>query len=172
MILMHFLFFNSTENSALWKCLQIFKKNGGGFRTLSFVWDKSENKIVVLMMKIMILIRWLPAIFRLWYIYECLLGSQYTSTDFTFDVFSLLIIMTQQKIVFSKSEMGALERVVGYIRRWWWRHPNDVNVVVLVSLWFALDMFHASVYCFSCWLWACKRLQGILCCKHLFLHFS
>ena len=27
--------------------LQIFKKNGGGFRTLSFVWDESENKIMV-----------------------------------------------------------------------------------------------------------------------------
>ena len=27
--------------------LQIFKKNGGGFRILSFVWDGSENKIMV-----------------------------------------------------------------------------------------------------------------------------
>ena len=26
---------------------QIFKKNGGGFRTLSFVWDGSENEIMV-----------------------------------------------------------------------------------------------------------------------------
>ena len=25
--------------------LQIFKKNGGGFRTLPFVWDGSENKM-------------------------------------------------------------------------------------------------------------------------------
>ena len=27
--------------------LQIFNENGGGFRTLSFVWDGSENKIMV-----------------------------------------------------------------------------------------------------------------------------
>ena len=27
--------------------LQIIKKNGSGFRTLSFVWDGSENKIMV-----------------------------------------------------------------------------------------------------------------------------
>ena len=27
--------------------LQIFKKNGGGFRALSFFWDGSTNKIIV-----------------------------------------------------------------------------------------------------------------------------
>ena len=27
--------------------LQIFNKNGGGFRNLSFVWDGSENEIMV-----------------------------------------------------------------------------------------------------------------------------
>ena len=27
--------------------LEIFNKNGGRFRTLSFVWDGSENKIIV-----------------------------------------------------------------------------------------------------------------------------
>ena len=27
--------------------LQIFKKNRGGFRTVLFVWDDSENKIMV-----------------------------------------------------------------------------------------------------------------------------
>ena len=47
-------------------------KNGGGFKTLSFMLHASENETVVF---IIILIRWLPAIFRLWYIYECLLGS-------------------------------------------------------------------------------------------------
>ena len=88
-------------------------------------------------MEIMIWIRWLPTIFRLWYMYECLLGS----AGFTLSVFSLLIIMVQYMVVFSGSEMGALEWGVGYGQSWWGRHHNDVNDIILVSLLFALDMF-------------------------------
>ena len=46
--------------------------------------------------------------------YECLLGS----AGFTLSVFSLLIIMVQCTVVFSGSEMGALEWGVGYGRSW------------------------------------------------------
>ena len=108
-------------------------------RTLSFAWDRSKNKTMVLLMKILILIRWLPAIFRVWYIHKCLLGSYCSSADFAFGVFSLLIIMAQRTIAFSKSNMGALERGVGY------RHHNDVNEVVL---------------CLCCLLWTCFMLPS------------
>ena len=146
--------------------LQIFKKNGGELRSLSFAWDRSKNKTMVLLMKTMILIRWLPAIFRVWYIHKCLLGSYCSSADFAFGVFSLLIIMAQRTIP-SRSQMwGHWSKVwdkdTTTQQRQWSR---------FVSLLFALNMFHATVYCFGCWLWACKRLRGFICCKHLLLHF-
>ena len=94
-------------------------------------------------MKIIIWIRWLPIIFRLWYIYECLLSSWHTSVDFTFGVFFLLFFMAQWTFAFSGSEMEALVWGVGYGRSWWWRHHSDVNAVGLVSLLFALDMLRA-----------------------------
>ena len=94
----------------------------------------------------MIWIRWPPTIFRLWYMYECLLGSQYTSAGFTFSAFFLLIIMAQYTFVFSGSKIGALVWDVGYGRSWWWRHHNNLNDVVLESLLFALDMFALVIY--------------------------
>ena len=69
------------------------------------------------------------------------------------------------------SKMEALDWGVGYGRSWWWRHHNDVNDVVLVSLLFHLDMLCATVCCFRFWLWACRCLWGIICCKHVFLLF-
>ena len=69
------------------------------------------------------------------------------------------------------SKMRALDWDVGYGWSWRWRHHNEVNDVVLVSLLFLLDMFHAIVSCFRFWLWACRSLWGIICCKHVFLQF-
>ena len=113
-------------------------------------------------MKIMIWIRWVPIIFCLWYIYECLLGSWQTSVGFTFGVFSLLSFMAQWTFIFSGSEMRELGWGVGYGRSWWWRHHNDVNGVVLVSLLFALDMFRATFCCVHFWLWSCRHFFGTL----------
>ena len=79
--------------------------------------------------------------------------------------------MAQWTFAFWGSEMGALEWGVGYDQSWWWRHYNDVNDVVLVSLLFALDMFRATVWCFRFWLWACRHFLDIIWCKHIFLHF-
>ena len=122
-------------------------------------------------MKIMNWIRWMSIISRLWYIYECLLDSWHTSVGFTFGVFCLLTFMAQWTFAFLGLEMRALAWGVGYDRRWWWRHQNDFNGVVLVSLLFALDMFQATFCCFRFWLWACRRLWGIICCKYIFLNF-
>ena len=130
-----------------------------------------DLKIKCFIMKIMIWILWMPIIFRLWYIYECLLGSWYTSVGFTFGVFSLLTFMAQWTFVFSGLEMGALAWGVGHGRGWWWRHHNHVNGIVLVSLFFALEMFRATFCCFRFWLWACRRLWAIAYCKYIFLHF-
>ena len=93
------------------------------------------------------------------------------NAGFTLGVLSLLIIVAQRTFAFSKSEMRVLERGVKYVQSWWWRHHNDVNDVVLMSLLFALDMLHVTVCCFRFWLCACRCLQGIICCKHLILHF-
>ena len=64
------------------------------------------TRLWFLIMKIIIWICWLPIIFRLWYIYDCLLGSWHTSVGFTFSVFSLLIFMAQWAFAFSRSEVG------------------------------------------------------------------
>ena len=67
---------------------------------------------------------------------------------------------------------GALGYSVRYGRRWWWRHHNDVNdVALVVSLLFALDMFRIYICSFRFWVWAWRRLCGIVCCKQIFLHF-
>ena len=147
--------------------LQIFKKNGGGLRTLSFVWDGSENKMFYNENNDL---NPLDAYYFSFMVHLCLLGSWYTSVGFTFSVFSLLTFMAQWTFVFSGSEMGALVWGLGYGRRWW-RHYYHVNGVVLVSLFFSLEMFRATFCCFRFWLWACRRLRGITYCKYIFLHF-
>ena len=119
--------------------LQIFKKNGGGFRTLSFVWYGSENKIMVFNNVNNNLICWLPIIFRLWYIYDCVLGSWHTSVGFTFGVFSLLIFMAQWAFAFSRSEVG---------------HWGGVGDMVGAGA----TMSMASLWCLYCLLRTCFAL--------------
>ena len=62
--------------------------------------------------------RWMPIIFRLWHIYECLLGFLDTRLLVLLSVFSLLTFMAHWTFAFSGSEMGALAWGVGYGRRW------------------------------------------------------
>ena len=96
-------------------------------------------------MKIMIWIRWLPIIFRLWYIYECLLGSWHTSVGFTFGVFSLLIFMAQWTFAFSGLEMGALEWGVDMVGD----GDEDTTAMSMASFW-----------CLCCLLWTCFTLPS------------
>ena len=122
--------------------LQIFKKNGGGCRTLLFVWDGSENKIMVFsnenndlnlftayyfsfMVSIWMFIGFL--IHLCWFHFQCIFSTNY---DGPVDVCPL------------KVGNG------GFGQSWWWRHHNAVNDVVLVSLLFTLDMFRATFCCF------------------------
>ena len=123
--------------------LQIFKKNGGGFRTLSFVWYGSENKIMVFNNVNNNLICWLPIIFRLWYIYDCLLGSWHTSDGFTFSVFSLLIFMSQWVFALSMSA----------VRNW-----GGVGDMVGVGDEDTTTMSMASFWCLYFLLWICFAL--------------
>ena len=92
--------------------LQIFKKNGSGFRTLSFVWDESENKKMFFFNDFYPLTAWF---FCIWYIMEIFHGYIY------------IFIMVRRTFVFSKSEMGVLERGVGYV----WNKVNDEDTKMM-----------------------------------------
>ena len=94
-------------------------------------------------MKIIIWICWLPIIFRLWYIYDCLLGSWHTSVGFTFSVLSLLIFMAQWTFAFSRSEVG---------------HWGGVWDMVRVGDEDTTAMSMASFWCLCCLLWTCFAL--------------
>ena len=114
--------------------LLIFKKNGGGFRTLLFVWYGSENKIMVFnnennnlnllaayyfsfMVHLWLFIGFLTH--RCWFYFWCIFSTNiYGPVD----------------VCLLEVGSGALGWGVGCGRSWWWRHHSDVNGVVLVSL--------------------------------------
>ena len=58
-------------------------------------------------------------------------------------------------------EVGRLERGVGCIPGWQWRHQNGAIGVVLVSLLSALSMISTLFWCFYCFLWRSKCGLGI-----------
>ena len=95
-------------------------------------------------MKIIIWICWLPIIFRLWYIYDCLLGSWHTSVGFTFGVLSLLIFMAQWTFAFSRLEVG---------------HWGEVWDMVGVGDEDIRTMSMALFWCPCCLLWTCFTLS-------------
>ena len=113
--------------------LLIFKKNGGGFRTLLFVWYGSENKIMVFnnennnlnllaayyfsfMVHLWLFIGFLTHL--CWFYFRCTFS---TNIYGPVDIYLLEV------------GSGALGWGVGYGRSWWWKHHSDVNGVVLVS---------------------------------------
>ena len=66
----------------------------------------------------------------------------------------------QQTFTCSISTIGTLEKGVKYVQNKQWRHRNNVNEVVMVSLLLILNRFHTFFCFFFFWLRACICLLG------------
>ena len=61
----------------------------------------------------------------------------------------------------SKLTVEALKKGVQYVQSYELRHQNDVNVILLVSLFLILSIFHTLLLC--CYFWLCKFKHQLSC---------
>ena len=69
-----------------------------------------------------------------------------------FDYWRIPTFFLQAGITCSNSRAEAPQKIVNSFQSQQERHENDINNVVLLSLWLTLNIFHLLFWCFPCWL--------------------